>query len=109
MKIPKKFRVGGQLIEVETPEKIEDSKLGDVCVARGTLRIAQNFDGDKQSESSKENTFVHELLHAILDTMGKGELSRDETFVSTFAGFLLEAIHSMEEDWRELAIYNRSE
>ena len=84
---------------VNQPDKIEGSKLGKCCVAGGFIEIAKTIDGQEQSESSKENTYWHEVVHSILDTMGRDDLSRDETFVCTFAGFLTECYHSMEEDW----------
>ena len=91
IKIPNYYRVGGQFIRIEFPEKIVDSKLGTCCVSEGVIRIAQTFNGTVQSESSKLNTFFHELTHSILDTMGRYDLSSDEQFVNTFASFLTEA------------------
>ena len=100
MKIPSKIRIGGQTIEVSQVEKFEDSKLGRCCIANGFIKIANTFDGMEQSESSKENTYWHEVVHAILDTMGRSDLSGDEVFVCTFSGFLTECYHSMEENWK---------
>ena len=94
MKIPDYFRVGGQLMKVEFPQKIEDDKLGNCCVAEGIIKIAKTFSGKEQSESSQQNSFFHELTHCILDTMGRGDLSGDELFVNTFASFLNEAYFS---------------
>ena len=34
-------------------------------------------------------------VHAILDTMGRADLSNDEAFVSSFAGFATEGIVSI--------------
>ena len=101
MKIPSKIRIGGQEVKVTLPDKIEDSKLGKCCMASGKIEIARSFDGIDQSHTSKENTFWHEVTHCILDTMGRSDLSRDETFVCCFAGFLTECYHSMEEDWNK--------
>lgn len=97
MKIPNKIRVGGQELEVIHPQMLEDGNLGKCCLGNGYIKIAETFDGMKQSETSKLNTFWHEVVHAILDTMGEVELSRNEKFVCTFAGFLTECVHSMEE------------
>jgi len=99
MELPSKIRIGGQEIEVSQPEKFEDGKLGRCCLANGYIKIAKMFDGLAQSESSKENTFWHEVVHAILDTMGEVELSNNEKFVCSFAGFMTECYRSMEEDW----------
>ena len=99
MKIPKKIRIGGQELEIVFKPDLEGD-LGKCCVATGLIRIAEKFDGLEQSKSSMENTYWHEVTHAILDTMGRGDLSRDEVFVCSFAGFLTECIHSMEESYK---------
>lgn len=101
MRIPKKIRIGGQSIEVTQPTTIEDGNLGECRLANGLIKIAETYNGIKQSPSSKENTYWHEVTHCILDTMGRSDLSKDETFVCSFAGFLTECYHSMEEDWKK--------
>lgn len=95
MKIPKKISIGGQEIEIKFFPNLEGT-LGKCCLANGLIRIAETFDGLAQSPTSIENTYWHEVIHAILDTMGETELSGNEKFVCTFAGFLTECIHSME-------------
>lgn len=98
MKIPSKVRIGGQVLEVMFPKEIEGGKLGQCCVAAGHIKIAETFNGREQSESSKHNTLWHEVTHAILDTMGRGDLNADESFVCCFSSFLSECILSMESD-----------
>lgn len=95
MKLPDYFRVGGQLLKVEHPKELEGAELGTCCVAEGSIKIADTFRGKEQSESSKANTFFHELTHCILDTMGRDDLSADESFVNTFASFMNEAYFTM--------------
>lgn len=58
-KLPSKFTVGGQEIEVHIVDNIDGSKLGTCSVAEGAVRIAKTFNGREQSESSKLNTFYH--------------------------------------------------
>lgn len=94
MKIPEKIQVGGQVLKTEICEEL-GGKLGKCCVFNGYIKIASNIDGTAQTESSMFNTYVHEVTHAILDTMGRGDLSGDETFVSSFAGFATEALCSL--------------
>lgn len=94
-KFPKQYTVGGQQMIITEVDHIEDGKLGNCCVAEGTVNIAKTFSGIKQSDSSKENTLWHEVVHTILDTMGEQELSRNEKFVCTFSGFLTEVLKSM--------------
>lgn len=96
-RIPKRFHVGGQDIEVQSVDICENSCVGDCWLAQGVIQIADYASrGVKQSETSKLNTFYHELTHAILRTMGETELNDNEKFVCTFSGFLTEAIRSFE-------------
>ena len=95
MKIPIKIRIGGQDIEVCIVDRIEDEKLGQMCVAEGKLLIADNFSTRKQSDTSKVNTFVHEVVHGVLDTMGETELSGNEKFVLTFSSFIVDVIEEI--------------
>ena len=95
MKIPSKIRIGGQDIDVCIVERIEGEKLGQICVAEGKMLIADNFSTSKQSESSKVNTFIHEVVHGILDIMGENEMSENEKLVSTFSSFLVDVIEEI--------------
>ena len=95
MIIPDKIRIGGQEISVVNEERLDDNKLGTICVAEGVLRIADNFNNLKQCESSKISTFIHEIVHGILDTMGESELSGNEKFVCTFSSLLIDSIEEI--------------
>lgn len=94
MEIPKKIQIGGQILETQMCEEL-GGKLGKCCLFNGYIKIATNIDNTKQSETSILNTYVHEVIHAILDTMGRDDLSRDESFVSSFAGFATEGLMSI--------------
>lgn len=93
--LPKKIQVGGQDIEVKLVETIEGGSLGECMISSGYIKIANNGKGYTQSETSKLNTFVHECVHAILDTMGESEMSGNERFVNSFAGYATEIIRSI--------------
>ena len=95
MEIPGKIRIGGQDIDVCIVERIEGEKLGQICVAEGKMLIADNFSTSKQSESSKVNTFIHEVVHGILYTMGETELSQNEKFVLIFSSFMVDVIEEI--------------
>lgn len=82
-------------MEIRIVDHIEEEKLGQICMAEGKLLIADNFSTRKQSESSKVNTFIHEVVHGILDTMGENELSGNEKFVSTFSSFMVDVIEEI--------------
>lgn len=92
-KIPSKYQVGGQEMEVRLVERCDDNTIGSCILADGYIEIAERHSKDgRQSQSSKENTFYHELVHSILRTMGETELNDNERFVCCFAGFLTEAM-----------------
>lgn len=96
-RIPKRFHVGGQDIEVKEVDICEDSCIGNIVLPQGEIQIAKYVTrGIEQSETSKLNTFWHELTHSILKTMGEYELNGNEKFVCTFSGFLTEAVRSFE-------------
>ena len=95
MIIPNTIKIGGQDISVVNEERLENDILGDICIAEGTLRIADNFKNRKQCQSSKITTFIHEVVHGILDTMGEFDLSGNEKFVSTFSSLLVNPIEDI--------------
>ena len=103
--IPTELVVGGQHIDVHIVDRLSSDLLGVCLLASGYIKIAKTTtDGEEQSVTSMENTFFHELVHLILDTMGETELSTNEKFVSTFASFLYEAIKSFKYDKNEQEI-----
>ena len=95
MKIPDKIRIGGQDISVTYEERHINNLLGEICVAEGVLKIACNFSNRQQCASSRINTFIHEIVHGILDTMGESELSGNEKFVCTFSSLLIDPIEEI--------------
>lgn len=94
MELPKEIQIGGQVITTQICEEL-GGRLGKCCCYNGYIKIATNVDGSTQTESSMFNTYIHECIHVILDTMGRSDLSNDETFVSSFAGFATEGIVSI--------------
>lgn len=93
--IPSKYTVGGQDVTVEHVES-DGEDYGNYTHCMGRLRICNKTGETPQSDTSKLNTFFHEMTHSILRTMGEYELNDNEKFVSCFAGFLTEAIRTME-------------
>ena len=109
MKIPSKIRIGGQDINVWIKDHLVNEKLGTMCLASGELKIAEKFYDSKQSESSKGNTFIHEVVHGVLDTMGERELSSNEKFVTTFASLLVDVIEEIVKVNKEECANGKSE
>lgn len=95
MIIPNKIRIGGQDISVVNKERLDNDILGEICIAEGVLKIADNFKNSKQCQSSKITTFIHEVVHGVLDTMGEFELSGNEKFVCAFSSLLVNPIEDI--------------
>ena len=92
-RIPQKISVGGQELSIDMVDKIDGACLGRCCLGGGFIQISNFFGEDiKQSDSSKRNTFFHEVVHAILETMCEVKLSANEKFVGSFSSFLTEAM-----------------
>lgn len=91
--IPSSYRVGGQELVVNHVDRCDGNVVGLCNLCEGRIEIAEFFNkDDRQSESSKRQTFWHEMTHSILDTMGEFNLSHNEKFVSCFSGFLADAM-----------------
>lgn len=95
-KMPKKYTVGGQDVYIDRVES-DGSDYGNYTHCMGRIRICDKSEETPQGETQKLNTFFHELTHSILRTMGEYELNDNEKFVNCFAGFLTEAIRTMED------------
>ena len=93
--IPAQTQVAGQTYTVSYPETIRDEE-GDAAginnVFSGEIEIANTVLGKPQSPDCMFNTYLHELTHVILYNMGEYRLHDSERFVSTFAGYLTEAM-----------------
>ena len=97
---PKQIKVGGQTINVKDVQYSDNSEtnLGNTYMGQGLLTISKNYKSDgmslEQCHDSKVNTFYHELIHIILEVMGRFDFNNDEVFVSCFGSFLCEAMRS---------------
>ena len=95
--IPNKLKIGGVDYSIKHVEHCGMNDDFGLWRPQGIIEIANQAGGYEVSESKKMQTFLHELTHAILFAMSKGELNDDESFVNTFSSFLAEAINTMEE------------
>ena len=96
-RLPSAYYVGGQRIEVSFVDYLSNDRLGTSSVCCGDIEIANKVhDGKDQSPSSKFNTFWHDVVHTILDTMQENELSANEKFVGVFSSMLCEVLNSFE-------------
>lgn len=98
MRIPKKFKLLGQVITVEFNDEM--------CKGADAFGLA-SYDTNKIYLSTKvnnaeirpdqiEQTFLHEAMHFILHYMGKDKLRGNEKFVDMAAGFIHQMLTTME-------------
>lgn len=96
MVIPKKFQLMGHQWTVEHVPGMIKADDGDEC--RGLcqfdkLTLKVNMD---QPTSLVAHTYLHELTHAVLWTLGKNKLCESEGFVDSVAGAFAQALQSAE-------------
>lgn len=90
MKIPKSFKLFATKIEVVLDDKETNNRniLGESALFKSQILVGTKIRGDKVDEGAMMDTFYHEKVHMILDSMGKHELSKDEEFVEIFSRLL---------------------
>ena len=95
MKLPRKVRVGNKHYSVEIVEAMAQlGRMGEVNHDRKRITISKrsNITGKLFKITDVEDTFWHELTHAILADMGMHNLNNNEQFVTGFANRLTKAI-----------------
>lgn len=98
MKIPKRFKLFGQTIEVDIQENLNDK-----TDCRGQTKYRENkiylqaIDGKYYSRptTSIEQTFCHELTHWILFLMHE-KIEEDEKFIEVFSNLFHQALTTFE-------------
>lgn len=93
----KKFKLGGKEFNVELVRSIDDTGLGRTYSMLNKIKIAETWQNFELENTGKEQTFYHELVHAILDELGENELSANERFVQSFSVLLYQFEKSKEE------------
>tara|TARA_R110000787_G_scaffold49859_4_gene119275 strand:- start:16949 stop:17245 length:297 start_codon:yes stop_codon:yes gene_type:complete len=82
----KEFTLGSSKWSVTVVDSINKREtLGICCHPQTSIDIAMNYSGGVCSSESMEQTLYHEVVHAILLTMGEYELSDNEQFVQQFS------------------------
>ena len=93
MKIPKSFKLFSSVFTVKWDnQKMNDQNIYGICNYSKKEIILSDLDGiDTISEDTRIDTFYHERTHAILDSMGEHDLSKNEKFVDIFSKLLRQA------------------
>lgn len=69
--------------------RLDDREAYGTChFGESKILIADEYQGKKRGSSSMDQTLYHEVIHAILFTMGKTELMYDEEFVQQLSTFI---------------------
>jgi len=110
LRIPKRFQLMGQTIEVVYDASLNDvdDNVGQTRYRRNQIALQKNVEGVFRPQSKIEQTFCHELIHWILYMFGEEKLRLDEKFVDTFSGLLHQAITTMEYEEDENDIPNKA-
>lgn len=92
MFIPKKFKLFGRTFRITHPHKIDKgSSWGSCDYGKASIKILRRL-----SDEDKEQTYLHEMTHAILDGLEYKELSEDEKFVDLFSKALHQVLTTQE-------------
>lgn len=95
-KIPKKFQLAGQTINVYKVENITkqtEDVDGMAFYCKNKIEIKDDKDSTDQY---MELVFWHEYFHHLLNTMGEKELRSNEKFIDLIANLQMQAIRTME-------------
>jgi hypothetical protein len=97
-KIPKRFKLLGQTIEVELVPHIasHNGTLGEARAIQNNILLQENVDGFPIPESQRLHIFWHEAVHLMLGAMGQEELAGEEAFVDLMAGMIHQVISTAE-------------
>lgn len=81
----KEFTLGAVNWTIEETEKFKSTtQLGECSFGQTKITLSKTWDNEKVSEAQKEATLYHEVTHAMLDTLGYHDLSRDELLVQVY-------------------------
>lgn len=88
--IPKSFQLMGHTYKVRIVKKVDkDDSFGEVIYAKKAIRL--KAPSKDTSVELVEESFFHELVHALLDETEYNKLSNDETFVERLGRALHQA------------------
>jgi len=94
--LPKRIKIGDRWYSVDVAESMHERGIaGEVHYAKRTITVARrSYHGVPLKLSALHETFWHELVHAILESMNETELNNNESFVEEFSARLAKAIQS---------------
>lgn len=93
---PVRFDLGARTIDIvfdDTGLSVDGAE-GDWDPRRGTIRLQSV--SDARSEDWVWHTLGHEIAHAVLEHIGREDLSKDEAFVDTLGGAMIQVYRTFE-------------
>lgn len=90
--IPERFKLNGKTIQVIIDDDYCNAHgfVGEADFTEKVITLCDKYCGKRIKKPEKEKTYYHELIHMILDSMGKHNLKYNEGFVEEFAQRLYE-------------------
>lgn len=95
--VPRRMRIGKKLYSIEVVKALLEKKyMGRVYYPQQTIKLGRtsNVNGRRIRQEEMQDTFWHEVTHAILHDMGCHTLNKNEKFVTGFANRLTRGIYS---------------
>ena len=83
----KSFKLAGKTYKVKTAGHDSDN-LGLAKTPLCEIWVQTVWAGKPVPEVSQEQTACHEVVHCILDEIGRADLNADESFVQSFAALM---------------------
>lgn len=98
LKIPKSFKMGPHTYRIKIEESLQakENLLGQHISSQKLIRLQKKIKSLNRPDSDYYHTFMHEVVHAILDTMQEDDLCHNEKFVDLFSAFLTQMLTTME-------------
>lgn len=97
-KIPRRFKLFATTVNVEWDnDRMNDkSQYGESNYSLSKITLATTIGVEPLSEDKILDTFYHEKVHMILDSMHRTDLSTNEDFVDMFGKLLRQSEESAE-------------
>lgn len=91
LKIPKEFYIFNEKYKVRQYKKIDDEgSWGEHDFNINTIKLLRGLE-----DNQKERTFLHEVMHCVLEQLSYDKLSQDEKFVDQIATALHQVLKTM--------------
>lgn len=96
LNIPRKVKIDSRWYSVEILEAMQNKSLmGEVDHIKRKIQIGRKtHHGVPFKLSAVHETYWHEVVHCILDSMGEHALNANETFVEEFSRRLAQSIET---------------